>query len=221
MLEIDLPPWLQTVLFALTVLLVAAHEVGLYLLKQDPRSDLGRRLVMVGLGLRWIGRTPAGRFLPGPVRAALESIPEPAPAPPSDPPRVPPLLALAALGLVACSNLNQAKTGANALKGALLEAAEPLRAMCVDPYLGDHTPEERDRLRSQYLRSGCPRFLTAYDTAKRARESMLAVIAATEAGQCVNASRTVDECDVFGAYADVVSSSVELARAMRSAEAAQ
>lgn len=71
-MTIDLPPWLQTALTAVGVALVAAHEVGRAMLRRDPSSAWGARLVILGPGLRALRRSAVP--LPPPVRAVLDSI---------------------------------------------------------------------------------------------------------------------------------------------------
>jgi hypothetical protein len=78
---IDLPPWAQTALFALLVLLVVLHQIGRMLLRRDPASAWGLRLVVLGVGLQALRRSPAAALLPPPARAVLDSLTD------SEPPR--------------------------------------------------------------------------------------------------------------------------------------
>lgn len=71
---IDLPPWLQTALTAAAVLLVVLHQVGRYLLRRDPTSVLGARLVVLGVGLQALRRSPVVVYLPVPARLVLDSL---------------------------------------------------------------------------------------------------------------------------------------------------
>jgi hypothetical protein len=84
---IDLPPWIQTVALAVGLALVIAHEVGRAMLRRDPTSIWGARLVLLGPGLRALRRHPAAVALPPPVRAMLASLSDS--EPPSDPDRTP------------------------------------------------------------------------------------------------------------------------------------
>lgn len=79
-MTIDLPPWLQTVLTVLAVLLVVLHQIGRVLLRRDPASALGLRLVVLGVGLQALRRSPAAAYLPPPARLVLDSLTD------SDPP---------------------------------------------------------------------------------------------------------------------------------------
>jgi hypothetical protein len=71
---IDFPPWLQTVLLLVLLLLVVLHQVGRYLLIKNPASAWGARLVVLGIGLQALRRHPASRLLPPMPRAILDSV---------------------------------------------------------------------------------------------------------------------------------------------------
>lgn len=77
---IDLPPWLQTVLtlggIGLVLALVAAYEIGRAMVRRDPTSVWGARLVLIGVGLRAIRRSRVADILPPPVRMVLVSLTE-------------------------------------------------------------------------------------------------------------------------------------------------
>ena len=85
---INWPPWVQTLATALGVLglvlvigLLIAAEVGRAMVKRDPASTLGARLVVIGIGVRAAVRSrPAQALMPPPVRELMNSLTE------SDPP---------------------------------------------------------------------------------------------------------------------------------------
>lgn len=78
---IDLPPAAQKALTAtaagLTIALVAAPYVGRALILRDPRSVWGPRLILIGVVVDAVSRSPAAAALPPPVRAMLRSLPDP------------------------------------------------------------------------------------------------------------------------------------------------
>lgn len=85
---INLSPFWQTVLTVaglcgLLVLagLVAAAHVGRHLVATDPRNPWGPRLVLLGVWLGAIKKSPAASYLPPPVRAILDSLPSDPPGP--------------------------------------------------------------------------------------------------------------------------------------------
>jgi hypothetical protein len=71
---IDFPPWLQTTLTLLAVLLVALHQAGRVMVRRDPMSVWGARLVLLGIGLQALRRSPASAALPPMARAVLHSL---------------------------------------------------------------------------------------------------------------------------------------------------
>jgi hypothetical protein len=79
-MQVDFSPKVQTALTiagALFVVVVfALPRIGQHLIDKDPRSVLGRRLVLLGSDLRAFGSGPVGKYLPPPIRMALDSIPE-------------------------------------------------------------------------------------------------------------------------------------------------
>ena len=87
---IDWPPWVQTVATVLGVLcfllvigLIVAAEVGRALVRENPESAIGARLVVIGIGVRAAVRSkPAQALLASApaVRELLNSLTE------SDPP---------------------------------------------------------------------------------------------------------------------------------------
>jgi hypothetical protein len=63
-------------------------------------------------------------------------------------------------------------------------------------------------------RKGCPRFARAHDVLRASHKSLVAVIAAIDAGQCDSfVNQPPRECDLVGAIANVIDASAELARA--------
>ncbi len=79
---LDFPPWLQTLLTVIGCAALLSPLVGLVMLKRDPRSVLGRRLVLAGVWFRGLlASEPAIRaMLPLPMRGILASLPEVSPA---------------------------------------------------------------------------------------------------------------------------------------------
>ena len=79
-MEVDFSPKVQTALTiggALFVLAVfSLPRIGQYMVAKDQRSVLGRRLMLLGSDLRAFGSGPVGKYLPPPIRMALDSIPE-------------------------------------------------------------------------------------------------------------------------------------------------
>ncbi len=124
-------------------------------------------------------------------------------------------LACALLAFVSgCSSLNDAKTGANALRVELVAAAPGLFERCVDPYVltPRTTPDEAAAMTDAFDRSGCSRDLRAFDAARRARAALVAVIVAIEAGDCAGTSSTVSRCNVGRAYAAAAAAGADLLR---------
>jgi hypothetical protein len=78
---VDFPPWLQTALTALAVVLLVLHQAGRVMVRRDPLSVWGARLVLLGIGLQALRRSPAAAALPPTARAILISLTD------SEPPR--------------------------------------------------------------------------------------------------------------------------------------
>jgi hypothetical protein len=93
-LDLSVSEWVIVALVAVFVALVAAAHVGRHLVQTDPGNPWGPRLVLLGVYLRALRKSPGSAYLPPPVRTILESLPE------SDPPPASrgPLLALLAVG---------------------------------------------------------------------------------------------------------------------------
>jgi hypothetical protein len=78
---LDLPPWLQTVLAVVGVLLLASPYVGQLMVQSNPGSVWGRRLMLGGIWIRAFASKPkVYAALPAPVRVIMASLPEIDPA---------------------------------------------------------------------------------------------------------------------------------------------
>jgi hypothetical protein len=125
-----------------------------------------------------------------------------------------------------CSSLDGAKLAANTSKDAI-DAAQPIvHVRCTKPAeealarVRAMSPgEERERAaraaKADLDERRCPEIWLAYQDLVAARVALIAIIAATEAGQCVGVSAAAEHCNVAGAIVDVVKASSTVAAAVK------
>lgn len=220
----DLPPWLQTFLTVLGILAVILPPFGRLLAKSWP--DFGARVEALGVDLGvGLGKTPPAGMPRGVspaaplseradnattvVRAELKK------AAKEGGPTVPPGVAmLLALALVSCTDLEPAKTAGNATREVGIVGAELLEQLCTVPYQQATTRAEVDAITAR----GCPEAATAYEDLRAAHTLLVAVIRASEAGQCVGVSKSAEHCNVAGAYVDLAKAASQWAAAVQRIE---
>jgi hypothetical protein len=125
-----------------------------------------------------------------------------------------------------CTSLDGAKLTSNTAKDAL-DAAQPVvHERCTKPaeelleLVGAWEPgpgrvAAASRAKAHLDEARCPEIWLAYQDLTAARVALIAVITATEAGQCVGVSPSASHCNVAGAIVDVVKASSAVATAVK------
>jgi len=115
----------------------------------------------------------------------------------------------AVLAGFACGSTAPAKQAANVTHDVGVAGAEYLEVECVEPMRRATTQAEVDAV----IAKGCRDAVNAYEGLRLAHQTIVAVVKATDAGQCVGVSKVSRECNVAGAYVDLSKAAQEWAAA--------
>lgn len=120
------------------------------------------------------------------------------------------VLLLLAVLLFGCTNLEPAKTSANATRDIGIAGAKILDEVCTKPYEQAKTKADIAAVDAR----GCQHAAMAYDGLRAAHTTLVGVIRATESAQCNGVSKAARECNIAGAYLDLAKAASEWAAAV-------
>lgn len=139
---------------------------------------------------------------------------------PKTTPKIPPIVggALLALGVAVsgCGSTGPAKEAANATHDVGIAGADILQRECVEPMQQATTQAQIDAIRAK----GCREAVAAYDGLRDAHMTIVAVIKATDAAQCVGVSKASHDCNLAGAYVELAKAAAAWAESVKRIEEA-
>lgn len=130
-------------------------------------------------------------------------------------PKIPRIVggALLALGVAVsgCGSTGPAKEAANATHDVGIAGADILQRECIEPMEQATTQAQIDAIRAK----GCREAVAAYDGLRDAHMTIVAVIKATDAAQCVGVSKASHECNLAGAYVELAKAAAAWAESVK------
>jgi len=126
-------------------------------------------------------------------------------------------IVLAALALSGCGSTAPAKEAVYVTHGVGIAGAEVLRDVCVEPMDKATTQAAIDAVNAR----GCRNAVRVYNGLRRSRQTIMAIIEATDAAQCVGVSKASRDCDLVGAYVELSKAAAEWATALQEIQGAK